>query len=601
MGQSCLCDKRSENKYKEKYYGTSSNYSYDSYNNTSSNNKNLTNFSLNESSSYFSNIYQNMAEQKKFLKGEKYYSIIKDSNKASLIENKNNWQSEKVELFFSLKNAINPNNLYSLSITIINNTRYGVESYLGELDHNSGSNIDFGNSFELDYFYERKQELKIIPIINGNKMEYTYSFILSDIMGNKNKTIEKKFTNFGTIRIKCKTIKSNKNLDKIISNFKFNISLFNTNNVIPPNLFFVINHYKDGENKRPVYKSKDFNTYSIKTELIKIETDYLCYDFNKKILLELYSYYQNNQILIALGHFTLNQLKSNSSENKLTEILLKNLSGKNIGLLKIQYYQKKKTSYLEKLSKNKMQINLEIAIDYTKSNKPPNDPSSNHYLNDRFLNDYEKAIKSCGEILAPYDSDQLFPVYGFGGIPLILNGRPNNKVSHCFNINFKENAEIHGIENVLNIYRESLNRVELSGNTKFSFFLKKVIANINNDLKYNRKENHYYILLILTDGVVNDLNETIDLIVEASYLPLSIVIVGIGKEDFKFMKQLDGDEFPLTNSKGEKRKRDIVQFIRFNDFKNNNAISRGTDFAEEVLKEIPTQIEEYYSNVGRFY
>lgn len=601
MGQSCLCDKRSENKYKEKYYGTSSNYSYDSYNNTSSNNKNLTNFSLNESSSYFSNIYQNMAEQKKFLKGEKYYSIIKDSNKASLIENKNNWQSEKVELFFSLKNAINPNNLYSLSITIINNTRYGVESYLGELDHNSGSNIDFGNSFELDYFYERKQELKIIPIINGNKMEYTYSFILSDIMGNKNKTIEKKFTNFGTIRIKCKTIKSNKNLDKIISNFKFNINLFNTNNVIPPNLFFVINHYKDGENKRPVYKSKDFNTYSIKTELIKIETDYLCYDFNKKILLELYSYYQNNQILIALGHFTLNQLKSNSSENKLTEILLKNLSGENIGLLKIQYYQKKKTSYLEKLSKNKMQINLEIAIDYTKSNKPPNDPSSNHYLNDRFLNDYEKAIKSCGEILAPYDSDQLFPVYGFGGIPLILNGRPNNKVSHCFNINFKENAEIHGIENVLNIYRESLNRVELSGNTKFSFFLKKVIANINNDLKYNRKENHYYILLILTDGVVNDLNETIDLIVEASYLPLSIVIVGIGKEDFKFMKQLDGDEFPLTNSKGEKRKRDIVQFIRFNDFKNNNAISRGTDFAEEVLKEIPTQIEEYYSNVGRFY
>ena len=601
MGQSCLCDKRSENKYKEKYYGTSSNYSYDSYNNTSSNNKNLTNFSLNESSSYFSNIYQNMAEQKKFLKGEKYYSIIKDSNKASLIENKNNWQSEKVELFFSLKNAINPNNLYSLSITIINNTRYGVESYLGELDHNSGSNIDFGNSFGLDYFFERKQELKIIPIINGNKMEYTYSFILSDIMGNKNKAIEKKFTNFGTIRIKCKTIKSNKNLDKIISNFKFNISLFNTNNVIPPNLFFVINHYKDGENKRPVYKSKDFNTYSIKTELIKIETDYLCYDFNKKILLELYSYYQNNQILIALGHFTLNQLKSNSSENKLTEILLKNLSGKNIGLLKIQYYQKKKTSYLEKLSKNKMQINLEIAIDYTKSNKPPNDPSSNHYLNDRFLNDYEKAIKSCGEILAPYDSDQLFPVYGFGGIPLILNGRPNNKVSHCFNINFKENAEIHGIENVLNIYRESLNRVELSGNTKFSFFLKKVIANINNDLKYNRKENHYYILLILTDGVVNDLNETIDLIVEASYLPLSIVIVGIGKEDFKFMKQLDGDEFPLTNSKGEKRKRDIVQFIRFNDFKNNNAISRGTDFAEEVLKEIPTQIEEYYSNVGRFY
>ena len=217
------------------------------------------------------------------------------------------------------------------------------------------------------------------------------------------------------------------------------------------------------------------------------------------------------------------------------------------------------------------------------------------------MNDYEKVIKSCCEILAPYDADQLIPVYGFGGIPLVLNGMQNNSVSHCFNINFQYNPEIHGIENILNTYRASLNMVQLSGNTKFSFFLNKVINNINKDLKYKRKENHYYILLILTDGVVNDLKETIDLIVEASNLPLSIVIVGIGNEDFSFMEQLDGDETPLINSQGVKRKRDIVQFIKFNNFKKNNAINIGTDFAEEVLKEIPTQIEEYYNNIGKFY
>ena len=168
-------------------------------------------------------------------------------------------------------------------------------------------------------------------------------------------------------------------------------------------------------------------------------------------------------------------------------------------------------------------------------------------------------------------------------------------------INFEENAEIHGLNKILEKYRESLYRVKLSGNTKFSFVLKKVISNINKDLKYKRNENHYYILLILTDGVVNDMKDTIDLIVEASYLPLSIIIVGIGNEDFTFMEQLDGDEIPLTNSKGEQRKRDIVQFLRFNNFKKNNAIDFGTDFAEEVLKEIPTQIEEYYNNVGKLY
>ena len=310
---------------------------------------------------------------------------------------------------------------------------------------------------------------------------------------------------------------------------------------------------------------------------------------------------QQKRIFIAYGKFTLSQLQANSLNNKLTDVLLYNTNQESIGSVKIQYYIKNKSSYIDKLAKNKMQINLEIAIDYTKSNKPPNDPNSNHYINGKDLNDYEKAIKACCEILAPYDADQLFPVYGFGGIPSHINGRPNNKISHCFNINFKENAEIYGVENILKTYRESLNKVEFSGNTKFSFVLKKVISNINKDLKYRKNENHYYILLILTDGVVNDLKDTTDLIVEASSLPLSIVIVGIGNENFGFMETLDGDENPLTNSQGVQRKRDIVQFIKFNNFKNNNAINIGNDFVEEVLKEIPTQIEEYYNEVGKFY
>ena len=67
------------------------------------------------------------------------------------------------------------------------------------------------------------------------------------------------------------------------------------------------------------------------------------------------------------------------------------------------------------------------------------------------------------------------------------------------------------------------------------------------------------------------------------------------------MEKLDGDEIPLENSQNVKRKRDIVQFIQFNNFKRNNAINLGTDFVEEVLKEIPRQIDEYYNNIGKFY
>lgn len=60
--------------------------------------------------------------------------------------------------------------------------------------------------------------------------------------------------------------------------------------------------------------------------------------------------------------------------------------------------------------------------------------------------------------------------------------------------------------------------------------------------QFNQK---YTILLILTDGVINDLEATIDEVVKASTLPLSIIIVGIGNADFEQMDQLDGDDAPL--------------------------------------------------------
>jgi len=60
--------------------------------------------------------------------------------------------------------------------------------------------------------------------------------------------------------------------------------------------------------------------------------------------------------------------------------------------------------------------------------------------------------------------------------------------------------------------------------------------------QFNQK---YTILLILTDGVINDIDATIDEVVKASNLPLSIIIVGIGNADFDQMEQLDGDTAPL--------------------------------------------------------
>lgn len=70
-------------------------------------------------------------------------------------------------------------------------------------------------------------------------------------------------------------------------------------------------------------------------------------------------------------------------------------------------------------------------------------------------------------------------------------------------------------------------------------------------------------MLLLTDGEIFDMPKTIDLIVEASRLPCSIVIVGVGNERFEKMEALDGDGGMLRDSKGVLAARDTVQFVKF--------------------------------------
>ena len=68
----------------------------------------------------------------------------------------------------------------------------------------------------------------------------------------------------------------------------------------------------------------------------------------------------------------------------------------------------------------------------------------------------------------------------------------------------------------------------------------------------------YFVLLILTDGEIHDMNETKKMIVEASKLPCSIIIVGIGDEDFDMMVELDSDDKKLKDDKNNEAQRDIV-------------------------------------------
>lgn len=115
------------------------------------------------------------------------------------------------------------------------------------------------------------------------------------------------------------------------------------------------------------------------------------------------------------------------------------------------------------------------------------------------------------------------------------------------------------------MYRQTLPTIALAGPTKFSDVLRSFVNSVSQTLT----NNIYQILLILTDGEIHDMPQTIDLVIEASQLPCSIIIVGVGNEGFQMMKQLDADKGRLTSkTNGSKAARDIVQFVCFRDYAN---------------------------------
>lgn len=93
------------------------------------------------------------------------------------------------------------------------------------------------------------------------------------------------------------------------------------------------------------------------------------------------------------------------------------------------------------------QISLAVAIDFTASNGDPRQPGTPHYFHppeSKEWNDYEKAIFAVGSILAKYDSDQQFPVWGFGA-------KYNNVVRHCFQCGTE--VEVEGVQGIMDAYR----------------------------------------------------------------------------------------------------------------------------------------------------
>lgn len=183
-------------------------------------------------------------------------------------------------------------------------------------------------------------------------------------------------------------------------------------------------------------------------------------------------------------------------------------------------------------------------------------------------NPYEQVLTIMAKTLYDFDDDHLIPTYGFGDATTC-----NHKV---FSFE-KHDKPCKGLSECIRRYRKIVGVVNLSGPTSFAPLIRQAI-------KIVRKTSRYHILLIVADGQVSkgSLQATIDAIVEATYYPLSIVMVGVGDGPWETMSQFD-DSLP-------DRQYDNFQFVEFNSvFTRYSQSKRETAFATKALMEIPEQ------------
>ena len=481
-------------------------------------------------------------------------------------------EDEKIHLFDRKINNCEIKEKISLNIALKNpnkECKYETEIYDDEgkliikKEIQSDKNeITLTDNSEILYKFTKPQSIKFVLIkdINSNeKIRTTMTVPLQKIISKatNDEKYEEKIENFSDnelINIDFDSPKENKEEKCVELNFNTDENENKNSNI----------SYCIQKDDKILFKSAICNSSNIKKsdrmKLSDLEPEFEISFYNEE--------FQEKKV----------KIKTEELKNGITE----NINFSNIDNLKIKISSDEiESNNFIKLLKKGLNLDLSIAIDFTCSNGFPYEDDSLHKIKDGFINNYEKAIREHYKIISTYNKKDKYDVYGFGA-------DINNEFKEIFNINGTDDPSIMGIENIIKEYKKTVNNVEFSGGTYFAPIIKKM----NRKLEVNKDKNLYYhILLIISDGEICDINETIESIIEISKFPISFIIIGIGDDVTSDMKTLNGEKGKLISRNGEILNKDIVQYVHFNDYANDlNKLTTA------VLKYIPEQISNYYKD-----
>lgn len=252
-------------------------------------------------------------------------------------------------------------------------------------------------------------------------------------------------------------------------------------------------------------------------------------------------------------------------------------------------------SFLDTLKSSNLDMGLIVGIDFTQSNGQPDNPKSLHYQPQEGIssgpNPYEAAIQSVGNLLSAYSDDRRIAAFGFGAkIP------PNWDISHCFSLTGDPDMPLcDDVQGLLGHYKNVLPRIQLWGPTMFSevlFEAKSIVQ--RRSIATGSAGLAYCTLLIITDGDISDMDKTREELVDLSKFPVSVIIIGVGSENFAKVRTLDDSEGrPMLKCGRELACRRFVQFVDYRSFTAEQGQIDLSRLSETVMGNIPDHVMAY--------
>eukprot|EP00188_Purpureofilum_apyrenoidigerum_P003213 Plantae.Rhodophyta-Purpureofilum_apyrenoidigerum.ctg3305.p1 GENE.Plantae.Rhodophyta-Purpureofilum_apyrenoidigerum.ctg3305~~Plantae.Rhodophyta-Purpureofilum_apyrenoidigerum.ctg3305.p1 ORF type:complete len:631 (+),score=82.90 Plantae.Rhodophyta-Purpureofilum_apyrenoidigerum.ctg3305:252-2144(+) len=246
---------------------------------------------------------------------------------------------------------------------------------------------------------------------------------------------------------------------------------------------------------------------------------------------------------------------------------------------------RQESSFADIVCKGEIDLQMMFALDFTASNGNPREPGTLHSQASHMPSQYEALMRTFANIILPICSSNIVPAFGFGAkLP------PQGGISHCFPLSGNMGSyEFRGVEDLAAAYKRTCMSVEFYGPTVFSEVLYTARTMNKRRASQIRNKCPYMLLVIFTDGNISDGDTFMDTIVNAAAVePISVIIVGLGHENYAKTWQCLGDNEDLPRHYIKEAVRRNVHFVTLDDSRNNLS-----ELATMALYKIPDQVLDY--------